>query len=180
MEHVEIAMRSSITYHLAHECGAFAYTDAAKLPGFADHEDWLERVRGEIERSDEAFIGHFNARYTGALPLWMASEVMSFGALAKLFACLPPVVRQKVAQSVGVHQSVVVNWLYVIHKSRNRCAHHARIWNAELPVYPKIPRKETKWAGLRPNGLFVLLLILRQVLRAVGRGDNWAKSGSRR
>ena len=51
------------------------------------HREFLSRIRDETRRSPEDFVQHFFSKYTSEtdLPMWMACELMTFGAMFTLF-----------------------------------------------------------------------------------------------
>ena len=90
IERVEVAIRTQITYHMAHTYGAFAHTDHQNFhPGF-NHVKWLTKLEGEAARSSDEFIRHFEKKYAGfpTIPVWMLTEVMSLGALSFFYTGL--------------------------------------------------------------------------------------------
>ena len=66
IERIEIAVRSLIAYHHAHEHGAFAFAlDQASLPKMNsdEYQTFLDRVDEEAHRSREPFVEHFQTKY---------------------------------------------------------------------------------------------------------------------
>jgi abortive infection bacteriophage resistance protein len=107
IERIEIAMRTGLTYAFAHHAGAFGHTDAKWFRRGFDHASWIARIEDETDRSREKFVEHYRVKYDGfpRLPLWMATEVMSFGSLSHLFKNVVPPVRTDVATRIGVHHA---------------------------------------------------------------------------
>jgi abortive infection bacteriophage resistance protein len=66
LERVEIAIRTNITYHLAHQYGAFALNSAQNFHDKFDHASWITQVQQEISRSREPFIEHFKEKLISA------------------------------------------------------------------------------------------------------------------
>jgi abortive infection bacteriophage resistance protein len=165
----EIAFRTRFTYALSHSYGPFCHLDPARFRRTFDHGGWLRRVDEEVERSRETFVEHYRNTYEGypRLPLWMATELMSFGTLSRAFAHLVPEAQKLIVRGVGVHELVLKNWLHTAAYLRNLCAHHARLWNRELAIRPEIPAKDKTWQDLRLDNtrifaIFVILVFLRR------------------
>lgn len=165
----EIAFRTRFTYALSHVYGPFCHLDPTRFRKTFDHGDWLRRVDEEVERSKETFVEHYRRTYEGypRLPLWMATELMSFGTLSRAFAHLVPEAQKLVVKGVGVHELVMQNWLHTAAYLRNLCAHHARLWNRELAIRPEIPAKDKTWQALKLDNtrvfaFFVILAFLRR------------------
>ena|SRR3990167_2807980 len=118
-----------------------------------DHGSWLKRVEEELSRSKETFIGHYKRKYTGSIhfPIWMASEVFSFGLLSLLFSNGLKLEHQKrIAKEYGLPGEVFRSWLHTLVYVRNLCAHHARFWNRDLAIKPTFPHKDPLWQDLFP------------------------------
>lgn len=189
IERVEVAIRTQITYHMAHTYGAFAHADSKNFhPGF-NHASWLRKLEDETTRSSDEFIRHFKTKYNGfpTIPVWMLTEVMSLGALSFFYKGLhnnqKAGVEDKkaVAQHFNVHHKRLGNWLHILTYVRNICAHHSRLWNRELAIRPD-QSKSAEWLPpLTPRNdrIFYILLMLRHLLRGTGNGDIWADEVTR-
>lgn len=185
IERIEVAIRTRLTYHLGHKYGAFGYINPENFhPGFS-HEKWLKTLLSETERSSDEFIRHFQKSYNGfpIVPIWMQTEVMTFGSLAWLYKGMKnnakEGIRDKEAISgyFGLHYKRLENWLRTLTYIRNVCAHHSRLWNRELAIHPK-KMSEPEWQPpLTPrlDRTFTILLILRYLMRQSGNGDHWAE-----
>lgn len=125
---------------------ASAEVPAATLNADADisktrHQEWLERFDEQERRSQEAFATHFRAKYGPHLPVWVATEVMSFGTLAQLYGGAAQDDRERIAASLDLigkdgkgDAALLSNWLNHIRYIRNLCAHHSRMWNRSFDV----------------------------------------------
>lgn len=51
--------------------------------------------------------------------------------------------RTAVTQCLGLTTPVLESWMQTYTRVRNICAHHGRLWNAGLGVYPVIPTSRT-------------------------------------
>lgn len=73
LERIEIAVRTTTTYTLAHSYGAFCHHDPANFRSGFQHQQWQEKCRVEIQKSHETFIQHFKMKYEGfpRLPIRM-------------------------------------------------------------------------------------------------------------
>ncbi|WP_169741977.1 Abi family protein, partial [Prauserella rugosa] len=47
--------------------------------------------------------------------------------------------RRAIASSIGLTEPLLDSWLRTYVRLRNICAHHGRLWNVGLGVYPKVP-----------------------------------------
>jgi len=143
LEVVEISVRTTVSYYLANKYGAFAHEDEKIFFDKKKHSGWLEKIHEETNRSKETFIEHYKNKYEGfpQMPIWMAVEVMSFGALSQLYHNLLRSDQIAIAKSIGYHSSVLSSWLHTFTYTRNICAHHSRIWNRQLSIAMEVPKK---------------------------------------
>ena len=141
LDSIEVCARAVITYHLAKELGVFGYADSANFAGSYNHAEFMKILKREEGRSSEVFIGHYRRKYTleTELPVWMATELITFGALSKMYEHLRTSLRKRIAREFNLPQSVFVSWLHSLTAVRNVCAHHSRLWNRELAVKPELP-----------------------------------------
>jgi len=176
IESIEISIRTQLTYHLAHKYGAFGYTDPGNFNSNFNHSEWLERLKENIERSREVFIKHYLAKYNeeNNLPLWMATEVISFGQLSTLFSGLRKEDKQAIShEKYKLDQFVLSSWCHTLVYIRNLCAHHSRIWNRILAIKPAIPRKDKEWENINNKKIFSVLLITKKLMSMPEEWEEW-------
>jgi abortive infection bacteriophage resistance protein len=183
IERIEISVRTKLVYQHTLKHGPFGYLDRARLPGLknvSEHRDLLNRIHEEATRSREDFVRHFFSRYTSEtdLPLWMACELMTFGAMFTLFRGVETPIKQAVASDYGVADRVLESWLATFNQVRNLCAHHARLWNRAFGVRPQIPRsnKHPDWHRPIPitsDRMFGVMTVLHYLLQKVAPQSRW-------
>lgn len=179
IERIEIAARALFTHHHALEHGPFAYVaEPSSLPyleqGARSH--LMETLAHGIDRSKEMFVAHFKKRYSESahLPIWMATELMSFGDVVRMIISSPKPIRNQIATPFGVPSGVLESWLLSVSFVRNLCAHHSRLWNRELSVAPALP-KAPGWEGINGKRLYGLLAICNYCLDRIAPSHSWAK-----
>jgi len=178
IERVEIALRTAITYTLSHTYGTFAHTNSTNFRNRFRLDKWTNKVEKESQNSQEDFIRHYRSTYEGfpTLPIWMVTEVISLGALSRLFEGMLHREQLKIAQEYDVQPVVLRSWIRTLTYIRNVCAHHARLWNRQLAIAPDLPRHNSTWqAPITPTNrrLFAVLLILRQMMQHHHQGSHW-------
>jgi len=144
LERIETAFRTQIVYQNSLALGGWWYEDAMLFysPGAQAH--FLEEMDRTVGHSKEAFILHYNSRYSEPArpPAWIALEVASLGQLSKLFRNLRPSgAKTKIASFFGVGIPVLESWMECLTNIRNTCAHHARLWNKTLVIKPMKPNR---------------------------------------
>lgn len=180
IERVEIAVRTRLTYQLAHAYGTFGHSLHTNFhPGFR-HTKWLCDVEEESEHSKEAFISHYRETYEGfpKLPIWMATEVMSLGCISVLYGGLKHEDKKPISEWFQVHHKKLAHWFHVLTYIRNTCAHHGRLWNRELAIRPSSKTRNPLWKSPltpRTDRIFIILLMLRHLLAAIPQGGKWQK-----
>lgn len=143
IERIEIAFRTQIVYQWAMTNGSHWHTDPILYKDNVRFAEHISSLRKEIARSNEAFIKHYNSRYTKPKepPAWMSLEVTSLGLLSLMFLNLKKSPEKKaVARHFGLTDVVIMqNWIHAFCGIRNICAHHGRLWNRRLTTHIKLP-----------------------------------------
>jgi abortive infection bacteriophage resistance protein len=189
IETIEVQVRTRLAYHFAHSYGAFSYLDRRLFPNFeeamSDFEKWEIKLREQVQRSRrkkgrEDFMLHFFKKYGDAHempPIWMLVELMDFGSTLSFFRGVGVDIRRSVAESVGQPEEVVLSWLLALNSIRNRCAHHARLWNWKIgyPVLIPSRRKFPEWHSppLPNNRIGIILMICNHWLNRANPGHHW-------
>jgi abortive infection bacteriophage resistance protein len=160
-EQVEIAFRTHISYYIAHTYGALGHLE---MEHFEKHEMFLTELEKEIKRSQEIFIKHHFDNYKGNIPVWVAIEVLSFGALSKLFSNMKSEAQNEIANSnYRVPAIYLGSWLKCLSYIRNICAHYGRLYNRPLTSKPRLDRK-SKRLGIEQGKIFAHLYILKELI----------------
>lgn len=136
VERIEIALRTSWTYHLAHASGPHAHMLAELFDSSDDHNQYLQKLKESIDRSKEVFITHYLDRYSDPSlpPLWAVTELMTFSELSKWIAFTTDrKIGSAIAKDVGLPtRETLSGAIQAISFVRNICAHHGRLWNRQL------------------------------------------------
>lgn len=177
LEVVEIDLRAAIASRFGQRYQAFGHCDASSFHsveahgGGFRHSAWMERSREETMRSRELFVQHFAATYREYpdLPIWMLTEVLSFGALSKMFAGMHRVDQREIAFRYGLQPQFFESWLHHFVYVRNICAHHGRVWDRLWSVKPRLPPHSGWQSPLVPTNErpYATLVMLGHMLRRV-------------
>jgi abortive infection bacteriophage resistance protein len=184
IERIEIALRALLALELSYKYkDPFAYavkTTALPQLSFDAREKFLQSLARETENSRELFVRHFFEKYGDAhsqLPIWMATEILTFGELLTLFRGVDTEIQKRIARHFGVQDRVLGSWLLTLNTVRNICAHHGRLWNRELGTNPLIPSKELCWktpVTIPNKRVFAVLTICRHCLSLIAPQSGWA------
>lgn len=194
---IEVALRFHIGHRLgrrdtfAHRSGAqFEDAFSAWSAGKSEikpskHQLWLKEYTRQENRSQEAFVQHFRRHYGPHLPVWVATEVMSFGTLCELFQAMPDNDRKLVSARFGVltrdgegDVGTVSTWLNHLRHLRNLSAHCARVWNRTFDVVLGKPNKSAvselaHWDAKTVRKLYGTISVLRFLLARVNPSSDW-------
>jgi abortive infection bacteriophage resistance protein len=191
LERIEIALRVDISHtlgekelfaHIKPEFLSHKFTHQVdKRTGLTNHEQWLKNHDSLINRSKEKFIAHNKDKYGLPLPVWIACEIWDFGTLSKLFSGMKPEDKNAIAKKYGVSNGdTFESWLRSLNYLRNVCAHHSRLWNANIVDRPKAPSSNDANNGgpflsdLRQNQrVFCLLCISKHLLNIINPSSSW-------
>ena len=95
--------------------------------------------------------------------MWVVTEIMTFGSMARLIRAMHKADRQNVAAEYGISAKVLFSLALHLNYVRNLCAHHARLWDRKWSIQTDLPN-EPEWQGVNTvsnQRLFSSLLLLR-------------------
>lgn len=193
LERIEVALRTDVALLLGAK-DAWAHRNPDMLHGnFARrvkpgarqtlHAEWLQKLDGIAARSREEFAQHFRGKYTESpLPIWMAVELLEFGALSHFIAGMTVADQQLLARRYGLPRwELLPSWVRTLTFVRNVCAHHGRLWNRALIDQPKPPMPgelpdldhlvDDGFARVR---LYAAMAIIRFMLKVINPTTSWA------
>jgi abortive infection bacteriophage resistance protein len=199
LERVEVAVRAALTDHMSTTYNdPHWYTHAQHFSDRKKHAELLRSVRktcddrlhGLPEAGDDTLVHrsaleHYLTTYgTPELPpSWLMLETLTFGPLRMTLDNLRQRSDQKaVAKSIGVNPPILTSWMRTYVRVRNVCAHHGRLWNVGLGVYPAIPTSTSiSWlqgAEALPKRsekrLYPVLVSLQSILDTISPRSTWA------
>lgn len=200
LERVEVAVRAALTDHMSNTYNdPHWYTDAAHFHHRARHAGLLQiirstcddRLRGSPDSGKDSLVHrsaleHYLTTYASPElpPSWLMVETLTIGQLSGAYRNLARRAdRTAIAKSLGLTAPVLESWLTTYVRVRNICAHHGRLWNVGLGVYPAIPTsKSISWLhGLDAlpersrKRLYPVLVSLQSVLDSVSPHSSWAR-----
>jgi abortive infection bacteriophage resistance protein len=178
IERIEVSVRAHWSYQLGHLHGPHAHLNSALF----NDRYWkknLDQLTEEVRRSSkERFIKHYQNNYKEVLPpVWVVSEVMSFGLLSRWYKSLITSTRNLVSKVYDLDYEIFVSWLYHLSSVRNLCAHHSRIWNRNFEVSPTLVKNETRPISSQfvcnSKKIYNTLIILLYFMDRISPGHSW-------
>lgn len=200
LERVEVAVRAALTDHMSTSYDdPHWYTDPVHFRNQGKHARLLQivrktcedRLRGTPDTGEDSLVHrsaleHYLTTYGAPElpPSWLMLETLTIGQVESTIGNLRRRSdRTAVAKSIGVNEPVLASWMRTYVRVRNVCAHHGRLWNVGLGVYPAIP---TSSAISWPRGahafpersekrLYPVLVSLQSVLDTISPRSSWAR-----
>ena len=187
---LEIQLRSRLDQVIASsENDPFWYIKNSVYATFGDMDSFAEHIEKKFRESDEEFVIHFkknyknpsNGDYPNLPPSWVAVELFTLGTLNTLFLKLN-IDHFNVGSSDDKNHLNIMSkefgaisfiqlrsWLEVIKQVRNKCAHHARLFNVKLKPWPKTSRLfEQTYKPEHERRIYVSLWMLHRMLNSIG------------
>ena len=169
-ERLEVALRASINNRLAVAYGPHFYMEPKHFERFNGFQNFASHAVKNYHPLTQYYFNTYSA--PDAPPIWVLTEVLSFGKLSRFFADLTNDCRKTVAQDFGFAEGLLVSWFRCLTDFRNRCAHHERIWNAcmlsDQPMRAKaLPELKTQ------DRFYARAILIMALLRRIEPGDAW-------
>lgn len=185
IERFEIALRTTLSNHLAVKHGAWWYLEDGVFKTSwikKNHKDYspkdiflyeLNSVCSD-KKHNEA-IKHYYQKYDKPPypPSWIVLEFLSFGKCTSLYRYLrSPKDKAGISAIFGVHQNIFESSLEPLRYTRNLCAHHSRLWDRWFVYKPRTLR-ELKAADCLPGTLKEQLALLHLLTTKISPQSNW-------
>lgn len=184
LEVIEVDVRASVAHVFGEKAGAYGYLEKKWFRPSFEHSTWIGKVQEEVERSSELFIAHFKASYSQYpnLPFWIATEIMSFGAVSKVFDGLLDTHQKPISHRYNMQKEDFASALHHLTYVRNVSAHHCRLWDRVWGIWPKLPAAKHWHPPLVPDPgrLFVTLLLTYRILKRCSGQQKFAIEWRRR
>ena len=173
IERIEVALRAHVINVMGKHGGPHFYYDES----FFELKRAVTSIRQRGENGKHLSITHYRKEYhePHLPPIWCLTEASTFGELSRWFADLDIVYRKEIAQGFGFDETICVSWFRSIAALRNICAHHGRLWNAELLVDTPKKAKAHKDDLLNNTRCYSRLVVLVALLDHIdpNHGAGW-------
>lgn len=191
LERIELALRVDISHLLGKKdvCGhvnpelfhgGFS-KHVDKKSKTTQHQSWLKGFDKKVSRArKEPFIAHYQKKYNGQLPIWVACEVWDFGSLSHIFAGLTLKDQQTIAEKYGTlamsgkdsRHTPLQKWIRSLNFIRNVSAHHSRLWNVSMTEM-SAPISLDYWQDINPERCFFYFCVMQQILKTICPNSTW-------
>jgi len=194
-ETIEVGVRTQIAYvlgardrfgHTRRDALDAARCDAACREADTEFDGWMEKYRDLVRGArNEDYVKHHLLTYPqDEVPIWVAVEFFSFGAVNRLLGLLKVEDANEVARAVGVSSGAKLRaFLLTVSYIRNLAAHHSRLWNRTLTV--KLPKVYSTEVGpdlaalatgtaLEPK-VYPALAVMAYLVRNIDPCSDWPR-----
>lgn len=170
LEHIEISFRTYIAYTHSRKFGPDGYLDCKNFINKKDlktNKDFHSGFCSILKKSHEShkhrlFVMHHDEKYEGIMPLWVATEILTFANISKLYSNLFPPEKSYIKNTfIKINVDFVENWLEGLTGIRNACAHSHRIYNEQF-MKIKILKRYAEHL-LDGRGFFVYVLAMKHL-----------------
>lgn len=181
IETIEIALRSNIC--LLYGADPFFYLNQDYFS--KNFKEWHESFKKICKQSKAEWFLNAQDKYT-KLPIWIVVDLWDFGLLKNFYLNLKDDYQKKIAEIYGIDKYVLGNGLGGIKDIRNICAHHERLWNANLAnrigqkEFNKIgdkvgyPHEESIYEKSNRN-IYPILAIMQMLLKKIDANEEWGQ-----
>ena len=183
IERLEISVRTRWAHELGLRHGAHAHLDSTLFKPRSQkwsHSVAVAHLVGGVEQSRERFIRHLRDRYDELLPpIWASVEVMSLGQISRWFSHLRHAAdRNAIAADYELDETLLGSFLHHASVVRNICAHHARLWDRDLPFRAQLPRKHpvalvASLNHIEASSTYNTLTLLGWLIGRISPGQTW-------
>jgi abortive infection bacteriophage resistance protein len=170
VEEVEIYLRAKFAYYHAHKYGALGYMNAANYNKRHCHKKFEELIGAEIKNNRKLlFVQHHITNYKGKFPVWVITELFTFGILSYFYNDLPLPDQKRIAKTLfGTIPKNLASWLRCCTDLRNICAHYGRLY---FRIFTAIPANLPGLEKNRERRLFGAILALKALYPDTGKRD---------
>lgn len=176
---IERHIRALLSYHFTEKYGEqqSEYLNPANYAMSRKNADGINRLVSALGKlanhnSDYPYINHQRQAY-GNVPLWVLFNGVTFGSLSKFYGFTTQDIQSKVAKNFDkVNQKQLEQYLSVITKYRNVCAHGERLFSYQtrndipdtaLHVKLGIPKNGSQYI-MGKHDLFAVVITFRYLL----------------
>ena len=171
IEPIEVQLRTQISNLIGLKYGPEGYIDPANFvskttkDGKLVHDIVIENFKNEVDHQQNTpFVQHHVTQYGGHFPVWVATELFTFGNLSSLYSIMRYDDRKTIAQLYNASPGYLESWILTLVEVRNICAHYGRLYNMPLKQTPQLYMPYKRYQSSHLNKLFPVLLCIKRML----------------
>ncbi len=137
IEVIEVALRARLAHYHAMKYGSLGYMDANNFNNKHDPEKFQDNIERVINNNNKVlFVKHHIEKYQGKFPLWVISELFTFGMVSYFYSDLITTDQKAIAQQYNANYKAFASWLKCCTDLRNICAHYGRLYYRIFTAIP--------------------------------------------
>ncbi|MFZ4840954.1 Abi family protein [Mycetocola saprophilus] len=174
----ELVVRARFAHEAASRFGegAFYLEEGHYLAITPDVLRHIDKIRSELMRPNIASVARYRVGDDlSKVPIWVAIEHVSFGALAKMVGYFRDSSAAKiVSEKLSVPWGGFHNTIHSFAVLRNICAHHGQIWNRRVGITAPVQWKLKRFEPRYDNGsVYATVIMLKQYVRMIDSRSDW-------
>lgn len=183
IERIEVGLRTQMIYHLSLAYTPYWFEDNTYAKNNHHWQQNLNKLGREVTRSSERFILEHQRKYhsdTRNPPAWKSMEVITLGLLSKMYRNLDDVLPEKtdIAHKLQLpDKETLENWLHAIALVRNVSAHHCRLFQRSMEIWPTMPVGLTgPWIntrGVDSKSIYAHLSCMQYLLQTISPNNRF-------
>ena len=156
VEEIEVFLRTQFAYYHAEKYGPIGYLDAANFSAKHKHDKFISTIEREVENNENVlFVRHHKEHRNGVFPLWVMSELFTFGMLSFFYHDLHTCDKKSLAKALyNENYHNIMSWLRCCTDLRNICAHYGRLYYRVFSAIPSgfddvdVNHKKRLWGAM--------------------------------
>lgn len=151
IEVIEVSLRTRLAHFHSEKYGPLGYLDASTFSEKHDAEKFKQNINREIENNKNVlYVKHHIDKYDKQFPLWVISELFTFGILSYFYNDLSTSDKKAFA---GAQYKNMVSWMRCCTDLRNICAHYGRLYYRVFTAMPSgfdipVAAKRRLWGAI--------------------------------
>ena len=173
---IERHLRTLISYYFV-ECYGISQDEYLNVNNYNKaRKNVINKLVVILEKTtnttDYNYINYYRDTY-GNVPLWVTTNVLTFGSLSKMFTVLPQSIKSRICKHFNnINQNQMDSFLSVLTKYRNVCAHGECLFSyktvdsisdTSLHEKLKLPKKGNQYIKGKQD-LFAVVIVFRYLL----------------
>ena len=120
-------------------------------------QETIERVISNHEKNP--IVKHHKEKYGGQFPVWVMTELFTFGMLSYFYSDLHTSDKKEIARQYHTSHKILGSWLQCCTDLRNICAHFERLYYHIFSAVPKgfDPKEKVS------NSLWAMMLVIKSL-----------------
>ena len=165
IERIEVSFRCRLANYLCEKYGVLFYENSDTFENEQYYRKFISEVKDSVRRNKQSpFIKNFQTNYVdGKIPFYALVEVLSYGAISKMYKNLHSTDKKAIAQIYGIGWVYLESWMESIAYIRNICAHYGRLYNIRLDKTPKLSNTARE-NDVSNNRIFGALFCMSEIL----------------